>query len=175
MRERSYIQRNKRVQLWEVPEVVALQPKQGGKTRRRRGSSQAKSADVLPSDVPQSQVRAFESAGWVFQDRSSAELPAGVEHAKVFVKPGGRVALGTNLLTVQLPGEPSEDKANEVLEPYGVQVAERLTFAPGLFQVAITDPSAGDALEVANRLVDSGLVTFAEPVLIEATGHRVGV
>lgn len=48
----------------------------------------------------------------------------------------------------------------------------RLKFAPGLFQVAMTEQAQGDALDVANQLVEAGLATFAEPVLREAIGPR---
>jgi hypothetical protein len=168
MRERSFVQRNKRVQLWELTGVVALREEDD--TQRSRRKRQIPKA--VATDVPASQWQAFEKAGWVFQERSAGELPAGVPQAKVFVKPGGRVVLGTNQLTIQLPDDPSEEQANAMLQPYGCHVVERLKFAPGLFQVAITEQAQGDTLDVANQLVEAGVAKFAEPVLIEAISSR---
>jgi len=168
MRERSFVQRNKRVQLWELTDVVALREEDD--TQRSHRKSHIPKA--IPADVPASQWHAFEKAGWVFQERSSGELPEGVPQTKVFVKPGGRVVLGTNQLTIQLPNDPSEEQTNRLLQPYGCRVVERLKFAPGLFQVALAEQAQGDALDVANQLVEAGLATFAEPVLIEAIGPR---
>jgi len=51
-------------------------------------------------------------------------------------------------------------------------VIERLTFAPGLYQVAVTEQAERDAVDTANELMDSGRVKFAEPVLIEVMGTR---
>jgi hypothetical protein len=72
----------------------------------------------------------------------------------------------------QFPDDPSEDQANTRLQPYGCRVVERLQFAPGLFQVAMTDQAQGDTLDGANQLVEAGLAKFAEPVLIEAISPR---
>jgi hypothetical protein len=168
VQERWFTQRNKRVQVQELTDWVALQ--EGSRTRRTRSTRSI--LEAIAPDVPASQLVAFEDAGWVFQERSSRELPEGVPRAKVFVRPGGRLALGTNFLTVQFPDDPTEEQANALLQPYGCRVVERLTFAPGLFQVAVTDQARGDTLDLANQLADSGLVKFAEPVLIEAMGPR---
>jgi hypothetical protein len=171
MKERSFVQRNKRVVLRELTDVVAF--RKGGES----GPAPAigSTPDLTARGVPAAQVRAFELAGWVFRERPPSELPGGVPQAKVFLKEDGRLALGTNLLTVQFREEDvSEEQANVILQPYGCQVVQRLTFAPGLFQVTVTDQARGDAIEVANQLVASGLVEFAEPQLIEEMGPRSG-
>jgi hypothetical protein len=170
MEERSFVQRNKPVVLREMTDVAAFREEGGAKRAPATGST----ADVIAREVPASQVRAFEEAGWTFGERPAGEPPADAPQAKVFVKADGRLALGTNLLTVQFREDVSEEQANEMLQPYGCHVVKRLTFAPGLFQVAVTDPSRGDAIEVANQLQTSGLVKFAEPELIEVTGPRSG-
>src|SRR5215207_10088748 len=168
MQERSFVQRNKQVQLQELTDVVAVREDEAARRTHPPSSPPA----AIAAAVPTEQLQAFESAGWVFQERSARELPGDVPQARVFVKSGGRLALGTNRLTVQLPGDPSEEEANAVLQPYGCQVASRLAFGPGLFEVACTDHARGDTVDVANQLADSGLVKFAEPELIEATGPR---
>jgi hypothetical protein len=132
--------------------------------------AQSRIPEAVASEVPEQQVRAFEKAGWVFREPSGER--ASENTAKVFVKPGGRLALGTDRLTVQLPGDPSEEEANQLLGPHGCRVLERLTFAPGLFRVELTDDAEGDAVDVANRLVEAGVVTFAEPELIEEISAR---
>ena len=168
MEERSFARRNKQVVLRELTDVVAL--------REGAGSGPAPAAgptlDLTAHDVPAAQVRAFEDAGWVFRERPPSEPPGGVPQAKVFLKEDGRLVLGTNLLTVQFREDEPEEQANVLLQPYGCQVVERLRFAPGLFQVAVTDQARGDAVEMANQLAASGLVEFAEPQLIEEMGPR---
>lgn len=176
MKERSFVRRNKRVQLRELTELVALRKEDAGGGARGR----SRLPGQLARDVPQAQVRAFEKAGWVFRERgadaereAAPDAQASAPQAQVFVKSGGRLALGTNALTVQLKGEPTEEEANAALAPYGCRVVESLSFAPGLFRVAVDGAAAGgDALDAAERLSDSGLVEFAEPELIEVTGPR---
>jgi hypothetical protein len=190
--ERSFRRYNgKEMRLHELTDLVALRspnreakpPASTDKGRgriptARRGLSaqarlQSRTLDAIAPEVPLPEVRAFEDAGWVFvptfdSDDSSAEDP----RAKVFVKQGGRLALSTNRLVVQLDGEPSREKADELLRPYGCRVVETLNYAPGLFRVEVTDEAKGDTLDVANELVASGVCKFAEPELIEAVRGR---
>lgn len=165
MRRRSFLQRNRRVPVWELTDLVALRP--GGPTR---GNSSIPGA--IAARFPSAQVTSFEDAGWIFQSRSSPGLPHGALQSKVFLKRGPRVMLGTNLLTVKLPDDPAPAAANAVLRPFGCRVTERLTFAPGLFQVMVTDRAHGDTLDVAAELINAAVVEFAEPVFIEVTGSR---
>ncbi|HYN88358.1 MAG TPA: hypothetical protein VER55_07500 [Ardenticatenaceae bacterium] len=154
--------------LTELTDVVALHEKDPV-----QGPSQKASVPhVIAARASPADVQAFENAGWVFRERSSEELPEGVPQAKVFVKSGGRLALATNRLTVKLRGEPSEDEANAILEPFGCYVAEQFKFAPGAFQVVCRDQARGDVVDVANQLMDSGLVEEASPDLLEAMGGR---
>lgn len=167
MRERSFVQRNKRVQMREITDLVALH-EDADKATARGSSIPAE----IASYIPKSQLGAFEQAGWVFQERGSAEFEENRPQAQVFVKSGGRLVLGTNILTIKFRDDLSEEAANERLRAYGSRVVERLTFAPGLFRVAVIDPAKGDAVDVANQLLDSERVEFAEPELIEMIGHR---
>jgi hypothetical protein len=168
MRERSYIRRGRRAQLNELTDLVALHDASGREAPRLTSEIPESAA----RDLAPSAVEAFERAGWVFQPASARGVPEGVATAKVFLRPNGQLVLGTNILSVKLLGDPSVEEANVLLQPYGCQVLERLTFAPGLFRVAVTDETHEDALSVANRLVESKRAEFAEPELIEVTGHR---
>ncbi|MBM3456978.1 MAG: hypothetical protein FJX77_00365 [Armatimonadetes bacterium] len=168
MRERSFVQRNKRVSLRELTDLVALRPP-GEQEKRAAG----RIPEAMAAEVPEAQVRAFERAGWVFQERDARdETPTGSSRATVFVKPGGRLALGTNTLTVQLQGDPSDEEAAAILKPFGVELLQRLKFAPGLFRAAVMDGARGDTVDLANELVETGIVRFAEPELIEGLGGR---
>lgn len=168
MRERSFVQRNKRVQLRELTDLVALRKEEAG----AETLSESNIPERIAPDVPESQLRAFEKAGWVFQERAASSSGEDAAQAQVFVKSGGRLALGTNVLTLQLKDGVSEEEANAALQPYGCRVIESLSFGPGLFRVAVVDPAQGDVVDVANRLSNSGMVKFAEPELIEVTGPR---
>jgi len=162
MQERTFQQRNKSMQVQELTDVVAVRTEKAEKGARSRGQV----PEAVAAHVPEAQVNAFQDAGWEFKEASS-DVPEGEVKAKVFVKSDGRLALGTDRLTVQLRGVDSVEEANNVLAPFGCQVIRQLTFAPGLFEVALTDESNGDAIDVANRLVESGLVEFADPNLME--------
>lgn len=175
-RERSYQQRNRLIHLDEVNELVAMHGAEGNRNVSRLAQAKPLSIRELDSvapDVPLPQVRAFEESGWIFVPRiDSAQIPPEAVQAKVFVRRGGQLALGTNNLTVRFLKEMSAPEADDILQPFGCRVVERLTFAPGLYRAVLADDSKGDILDVANALNDSELVDFAEPELIEATGHR---
>jgi hypothetical protein len=168
MEERSFAQRNKRVHLQELTDVAASR----SRDEADGGQSEARALEAVTREVSEAELRAFQDAGWRFRMRSPGDSPVSAAESKVFVKSGGRLALGTDRLTLQFTEEVSEEQAKETLAPYGVRVVERLKFAPGLFQVALTSEARGDIIDVANELANSGRVAFAEPVLIEAAGPR---
>lgn len=190
--ERSFLQNGRIIQVKELPDLIALRlpnsnsPQMSANKTRSRGyrSNQIgsdKTSIRLPyvvlgaiaPEVPLPQVRAFEDAGWVFVKPSESVAATNhVARAKVFVKSGGRLALGTNKLVVKLREDVTEEQANEILEPYNCWVIEKMRFAPGLFRVKINEDARMDALDVANQLISANICEFAEPELLEVTGGR---
>jgi len=158
--ERTYRMRGTQVHLQEVVDLAAVR---SASTGRPRVLTAAAVGAIAPE--AESQVRAFESAGWEFVPRHQA-----ADGAKVYLKSGGRVALGTNRLTVRVAGECSDKEAAELLACHGFAVVDRLKFAPNLFVVEVA--SGRDAIEAAERLAASGEVEFAEPELIEVIPRR---
>ena len=129
--------------------------------------------DRAAPEIPLSEIRAFESAGWTFVPRSSAEAQdANSRRANVYIGSRGRMVLGGSTLTVQFRDETSKTKADDFLKDYGCRVLEKMTFAPGLFRVALTKPAHGDALDIAEELQHSNAIEFAEPEFIERIGTR---
>jgi hypothetical protein len=180
--ERSFVRRGRQVCLRELTDWVGL--RQPDPETERAGSKSAHSPsrrsarsihrfELAAPEIPQSQIRAFEDAGWNFVPRSSAIAPGpNIRQANVYIEPSGRLVLCANTLTVQFRDEISKTKADEFLEGYGCRVLEKLTFAPGLFRVALTALAQGDALDVAEGLQRSDYVKSAEPELIEQIGAR---
>ena len=175
-RERSFQSRGKQVVLQELSDLVAVRSKPpragtaaasakgvsaagGGAAAAKRTARPAAPPDAPPEALPQ--VRAFEDAGWSFVPRRQA----GDGGARVYLKSGGRVALGTDRVSVRVAGDRSETEARDVLARHGFTVLDRLKFAPNLFVAAV--PAGEDPLEAVARLAATGDVEFAEPELIE--------
>ena len=179
--ERTYRVRGKQVNLQELADVAAVRP-----DTARSAPAAAPAGPALLSARPEPpppraarplamkgmapdaalpQVRALEAAGWVFVPRDDA---AG--GARVYLKPGGRVVLGTDRLSVRVDAGRSEEEARQLLSRHGLSVRERLKLAPNLFVVSV--PPGEDPLDVAARLTASGDVVFAEPELIEVLPGR---
>jgi hypothetical protein len=159
--DRTYRVRGKSVHLQELTDLAAVRSE---RTADRRALTASALEGIAP-DVALPQVRAFEQAGWAFVPRQQAH-----DGAKVYLRPSGRVALGTNRLTVRVAGNRTDEEAQNVLGRHGVVVVDRLKFAPNLFVVAV--PAGHDPVEAAERLVASGEVEFAEPELIEIIPGR---
>ena len=175
-RRRSFLCRGRPVPLDELSDVVALQLANREQTTidslQRHQLSEEK-LKAMASDVSLPQLRAFEQAGWVFLPRSAcAKLSDKLVPARVFVRPGGQLALGTSYLLVKFAEDVTEQVANQRLRSFDCRVVEPLTFAPGLFRAVVTDQASRDSLDVAEALTNSGIVDFAEPELIEVTGAR---
>lgn len=185
--ERSFQRRGKQVSLRELTDLFAVRQDSAAVLESARPFT-AESADArsparavvagealssLTREVPAPQLQAFEAAGWTFVPREQAEvLLQEVPKARVYIRPGGRLALGTDTLTVKFQKDLTEEEANQRLAPHGCRVLERLSFAPGFFRVQVTEPSQTDAIEVANQLARTEGYEIAEPELIEMMGGR---
>jgi len=156
--DRTYRVRGKQVHLRELPDVAAVREPRGTPIEARTLSS-------IAPDAALSHVRAFEQAGWTFVPRQQA-----ADGAKVYLRPNGRVALGTNRLTVRIAPELSEPEARNLLEGEGFTVVQQLRMAPNVFVVAA--PEGHDSVEAVGRLTVPDKVEFAEPELIEMIAGR---
>jgi hypothetical protein len=170
--------RGKSVQIQESTDVVAIRPGLGaaGRMPRKDGPRRGRrtsAAEFIP-DVQPNDVKALENAGWkLVKPDEVRQYGDGMVSAKVFVKPGGALALGTDRLTVKLKGASNAESAQHVLDPFGIRVVNALKFAPGLYEVEIASKAtAKDALEVADELMNAGVVEFAEPEFLEILGPR---
>ena len=180
-RERSFKRSNgKEVRLRELTDLIALRlpedvaaPSAGAKRKERKPRLKRKTLNAIAPEVLMPQVRAFEDAGWSFvEPPDAADVGAEIPRSKVFVRTGGRLALDTNRLVVQLHGDLSQQQADKILKPYGCRVLSTLGFAPSMFRVEVTDSAHGDTLDVANALTVSGVCRFAEPELLEIMSGR---
>jgi Fervidolysin N-terminal prodomain len=150
--DRTYRVRGNEVKLQELVDLSAVRSDE-------RGALPLAPLDSVGPETAR-QVHAFQDAGWEFVPREQA-----AQGAKVYVRPGGGVALGTDRLTVRVASDRSAEEAAGLLDRHGFTVLDRLKFAPNLFVVRV--PAGHDAVEAAQRLADSGEVEFAEPELIE--------
>lgn len=159
--EQTYRVRGKPVQVKELADLAAVRAE--GSTHRppvRRSPLDGLApAEALP------QVRAFEDAGWRFLPREQA-----ADGYRVFVKSGGRIALGTNRLAIRVSESVPPTAAEALLEREGLSVIDRPRFVPNLFIAEV--PPGQDVLETARRLDELQEIEFAEPQLIEALSGR---
>jgi hypothetical protein len=177
---RTFHLRGKPIQIKESTDIVAIKPGHGAAEATQRGGKNAAGRrariafEAMAPGVPQQDVRALENAGWRFvRSEEATQYGKGTVAAKVFVKPGGRLALGTDRLTVKLRGADDTKTAQTVLDKYGVRVLNALKFARGLYQVEIdATGTTKDALDVADELMNAGIVEFAEPEFVEVLGPR---
>jgi hypothetical protein len=158
--DRTYRVRGRDVHLQELADLAAVH----GTPATVRTIPMAALISMAPESVLP-QVRAFEDAGWQFVPRHQS-----IEGARVYVKSGGRVALGTDRLTVHIVRNRSLEEAESLLSHKGFRIVDRLKFAPNLFVVQA--PKGDDAIDAAKTLSADNAVEFAEPELIEIISGR---
>ena len=159
-RNLTYQLRNKKLELQELVDLAAVRSKSDAPSKSQKSVIQ-----LLSSEAALPEVRLFEDAGWSFVPRQQAS-----DGARVYLKPDGRVALGTNRLTIRVGDGQSEQEAAELLAQNGLVVEERLKFAPNMFVVSV--PNERHPLEEATRLLRIGEIQFAEPEFLEALSGR---
>lgn len=159
--DRTYRVRDKQVHLRELTDVVAVRSTSAGD----RGMVAPETLKRIAPKADLSQIRALERSGWTLVPRERA-----TDGAKVYLKSGDRVVLGTNRVTALVSPNYSEEEAKSLLERQGLQVVQRLKFAPNLFVATIPDDV--DPLKEVLRLSSLDGVEFAEPEMIESIGGR---
>jgi hypothetical protein len=173
LKDRSFKQRGKEVPIAEIPNLIAVRAS-GSTPGPLAGTGEVLAAQNVvhvASGVDPAQVKAFQKAGWQFVE-GAEKVPKNQEHAKVLVKPGGRLVLAPNRLSLKLGDKLTEDQAQEFLASHGLRVIHRMTFAPNLFQVEAECNSGSDVLDVAAELSSDPLVDFAEPEFLEGISTR---
>lgn len=175
---REFIVRGKRVELEEIEGVAAV--KTEAELARRMSSEDLSRAFGARAEPPRGGTEkkdweAFQNAGWMFvrpsadvdrslRSRSPIENIEAVQ--RVFRHPNGRILLGTDLLSIRLRNEMSEDQAKAILQEEGLEIVRQLRFAPNLFEVR-TRPGRRDSLQVSLDLSSNPNIVYAEPQFIE--------
>ena len=116
-------------------------------------------------------IEALQHAGWRFV-RSPEQPRVDGPVARLFVFAGGRPALSTNRLIVGFKPAVADAEAARVLARHGGRVIEKLSFASGLYHIAVDPPPGEDVLDAAAALDAEDEVEFAEPEFIETLSGR---
>lgn len=131
-------------------------------------------------DLPAQSRQVFERAGWLFVDpvdevaeaarmtRGQARNSEAVQ--QVFTDPSGNIQVTTDLITVQLDPEMSENEAQQRVTRDGLQVTRRLAFARNAFEVTAVGQTP--LMELVQQLQEDSTYRFAEPMLLQAISGR---
>lgn len=149
------------------------EPRRAAKANPRAMAPAADSIRSLVDDAAQFCFDTLEASGWRFERHAEAtERAASQDQAKVYINEFGNIVLGTNQLTVKFPPETPYEAAKSMLERFGCTILKALPFGEEMYEIEITDPKQGDSIDVASKLIASGLFEFAEPSLIETVSNR---
>ena len=148
--------RGKPQQIRELADIAAIRSDAPVKTGGLK--------ELAPEDAI-SQFSRFESAGWRFISREAVKGKS----EKVYLKQNGRLAIGTDRLTVQLKPDLTHEEATAWLEAQQFGIVDQLRFGTNLFVVSTVRQ---DTTVVAQELAANDQVKFAEPEFIEALPGR---
>jgi hypothetical protein len=174
---REYFVRGERRTVEEIDNIVAVKAPPDGDPRTRMRDLGTVTRDV---GMPQDDLAAFERARWVFVEPTAdtvraleaAEPVAETDDAGRLVRrPNGRYGIVTRRLNVQLSENIDADEAERILAERGLELRNRLRFAPNLFEVDTTTHS--DALAASVDLAGDDRFTLAEPSLVEHVPVRL--
>jgi subtilisin family serine protease len=188
----TFTLRGKPVSLTRLDDVVAVRPtadvavakpsraavlKQFGTVQ---APDDADAGTAFGLDLPARNRRLFERAGWLFgaarENLSRAavtrtNVPGADAVRPVFIDRGGNTLIGTGLVTVQLPPDLTEARAQARVQAHKLVPIRRLRFAPNLFEARLR---AG--VPFTDAVVEMQAVpefVFAEPALVGVlTGRR---
>jgi subtilisin family serine protease len=182
--QRQYYQRGRLVEVEELDDLLAVQvdPDQpSAETPDVTEFGESAFGSLIEDDVEfdESAAAAYRRSGWLIVrpgagDESAggaAAPPAAAHTGKVIRRPGNRIGIATDRLNVQLQPDMAEDDARRRLSDNGLEVLNRLNFAPNLYEVRTT--AAEDALATSVILHDNPDFVFAEPSFVEHIPSRL--
>jgi subtilisin family serine protease len=176
--QRQYYQRGRLIEVEEMDGLLAVHVDSGlpsGETPDPSEIGESAVGSLIEDDVEfdQESAAAYERGGWLIvrprpvtdETSGAAGLPAAGQTGKVIRRPGNRIGIATDRLNVQLRPDLSEADVQRELADNGLEVVNRLTFAPNLYEVRTT--AAEDALAASVALHDNPDFVFAEPSFVE--------
>lgn len=177
--QRQYYQRGRLVEVEELEGLLAVQvdadlPTDETPAPAELGESAFGFLIEGDAEFDQETAEAYERSGWLIVRPSAAteesveggaQLPGVGQAGKVIRRPGNRIGIATDRLNVQLLPDLSETDVERRLADNGLEVVNRLAFAPNLYEVRTT--TAEDALAASVTLHDNPDFVFAEPSFVE--------
>ena len=181
--------RGKTTTLSCLDDVVAIRPKDDLRRAeaprllfKRLGTASAvddAKGGSFGGNLPASNRKLFESAGWLFAEAREALARAAHTRAAtgdetvrlVFMDRGGNTMIGTEMATVQFPSDMKDAQVQDELRRLGLRLVRQLRFAPNLFEVGL--PSEKIFPEAVADLQAAEAFTFAEPTFLQVLGARM--
>ncbi|MFG2133563.1 S8 family serine peptidase [Streptomyces sp. NPDC048751] len=180
---RQYYQRGNLVEAEELDDVVAVRMDEdthaAGLREAEAELGTSARSEIREAGVDDETTEAFARARWVFvkpnpQIREAfatgGEVSGAEATGKVIRRPSGRIGIATDVLSVQLQPNLSEEEAERELDAAGLEILNRLTFADNLYEVRTR--TAQDALAASVELHDNARFVFAEPSFVEHVPPR---
>lgn len=171
--KKAYVRRGKRVELEQIPELLAMKLDAESVKNAEPGQPIAtwrEKAWILANDaVPSSTQTRWESAGW-YVVRESTEssqkgLPAPLAVGPILRNDRGEWMIGTQQLTVRLRDDLTEKKAQQTLANHKMSILHKMGFAPNLYEVQVSEDA--DAFALSVELSDNDDYKYAEPKLLK--------
>jgi thermitase len=172
--DREYYSRGERKSVEVLDDVVAIKVASDVRGLAPDASGFGTEARAEDAGIPQETLDAFQNADWlivepaadVTRSLDAGRPPVGTQDVGVVVRrENGAVGIATQRLNVQVAEQFSDAEAEAILTDAGLQVVNKLRFAPNLFEV---DAGAGeDSLAASLRLHDDSRFEFAEPAFTE--------
>ena len=82
---------------------------------------------------------------------------------QVFTDPAGNIQVSTDVVTLQLDPEMSQEEAQQRIAQDGLRVTRRLLFAPNAFEASAVNQTP--LMELIQKLQETSAYRFAEPML----------
>lgn len=177
---------DKFVSLTSVDAVRAVYPTSEFRAKAKLADYRANFGEVIlddsadsPTWLPPKDRELFEKAGWWFvmpkpevidAARRRGQVPNAEAAREIYVNDSGAIFIETNLATVKLPSDMSEEQAEQVLQEDGLTKVHKLHFGRNLYEVQI--PPNLPLPEVILNLQSSGRYVWAEPSLLQALKTR---
>jgi hypothetical protein len=183
--ERYYYVRDKRINVEEISDVVAvnLSVNERGEPKAALQSFGAAAIDDVRAvervDLSEETLSAFEKANWRFVRptadlsramRDGRSVPDAEDTGKVLRREDGSITIATMRLNVQCRGDMSEEECKAAIIDQRLEIVHKLRFAPNLYMVKAV--GRGDALEVSVELHGDDRFTLAEPEFVEHIQQR---
>lgn len=179
----------------EIPDVLAIKvpkdkrsldtelPKIGRSTNKSEVKEKLisiRGEDIKDKNIVEEDLNAFTNSGYVFISPNENTKRSLLENkslsnikniGNIYQDENDHILIGTQLLTLKLKKETSEEKIKNFMKKYNLMIINEYKFSSNIYEIEV--PFNKDVFDIISEISNEKEIEYVEPVFIQNLGKRL--